>query len=273
MEVISGDFITPSSLKKDFKKLGVQSGMNMILHSSMKSLGGWVVGGAISVILALEEQLREEGTLVMPTHTPDLSDPSTWRNPPVRESWWEDIREQMPAFDHDFTPCWEMGIIPEVFRKQRGVIRSSHPQLSFAAWGANREYITANHSLAYGLGEQSPIARLYELDGWILLLGVGHGNNTCIHLAEYRADYERKKEMMAKAPVMQGNKKAWVAYKEVDLDSSDFDAIGADFARDTNHVRVGKVGNATALLLPVRDIVDYATIWMEKHRTLSAPIS
>nr|WP_240927367.1 AAC(3) family N-acetyltransferase [Paenibacillus thiaminolyticus] len=35
---------------------------------------------------------------------------------------------------------------------------------SFAVWGTNRVYITANHSLAYGLGEQSPIARLYELE-------------------------------------------------------------------------------------------------------------
>lgn len=38
-------------------------------------------------------------------------------------------------------------------------------------------------------GERSPLARRYELDGQALLAGVGHGNNTSIHLGEYRADF------------------------------------------------------------------------------------
>ncbi|GAV13422.1 putative phage protein [Paenibacillus sp. NAIST15-1] len=83
MEVMSGELFTVDTLTKDFEALGVQPGMNLILHSSMKSLGSWVAGGASAVILALEEQLSEQGTLVMPTHTVDLSDPSTWQCPPL----------------------------------------------------------------------------------------------------------------------------------------------------------------------------------------------
>ena len=37
-------------------------------------------------------------------------------------------------------------------------------------------------------GEQSPLARLYECNdnGYVLLIGVQHRNNTSLHLAEYR---------------------------------------------------------------------------------------
>lgn len=47
----------------------------------------------------------------------------------------------------------------------------------------------ADHSLDDALGEGSPLARVYDLDGQVLLLGVGHDNNTSLHLAEYRAEF------------------------------------------------------------------------------------
>ncbi|XXY65448.1 AAC(3) family N-acetyltransferase [Sorangium sp. So ce291] len=53
----------------------------------------------------------------------------------------------------------------------------------------------ANHSLSYDLGEGSPLARIHELDGWVLLLGVGRGNNTSLHLAEHRAGFHRALEV------------------------------------------------------------------------------
>ena len=58
--------------------------------------------------------------------------------------------------------------------------------------GPNTGAVVADHSLDHPLGERSPLARLYDLDGHILLLGVGHANNTSLHLAEYRADYPGK---------------------------------------------------------------------------------
>nr|WP_228441648.1 AAC(3) family N-acetyltransferase [Novibacillus thermophilus] len=41
-----------------------------------------------------------------------------------------------------------------------------------------------HHALDAGL---SPLARLYDLNGSVLRLGVGHDSNTSFHLAEYRA--------------------------------------------------------------------------------------
>ncbi|WP_258316933.1 AAC(3) family N-acetyltransferase, partial [Escherichia coli] len=62
--------VTVASLIEDFRNLGVQPGMTLLVHTSMRSIG-WVSGGPVAVVLALEEALGPEGTLVMPAHTSD----------------------------------------------------------------------------------------------------------------------------------------------------------------------------------------------------------
>ncbi len=256
---------TIDSIKSDLTSLGVRAGMLLLVHSSLSALG-WVSGGAVAVILALEELLGEDGTLVMPTHSGDLSDPREWRNPPVPERWWETILESMPPFHPSLTPTWRMGKIPETFRKQDGVIRSNHPQLSFAAWGARAEVITKNHQLDYGLGEGSPLARLYELEGWVLLLGVGHANNTSLHLAEHRASYPAKKELKNGAPLIIDGRRRWLDIKNINLDSDDFPQIGESFSIESGLNKTGMVAMAQASLMPQKELVDYAVKWMEQHR-------
>jgi aminoglycoside 3-N-acetyltransferase len=254
------------SLYEDFETLGVRREMVLLLHSSLSSLG-WVCGGAVAVILALEEILGVEGTLVMPTHSGDLTDPQDWRNPPVPESWKDTIRDTMPPYDPDLTPTRKMGVIPEMFRKQRGVLRSEHPHVSFTAWGAQAGKVTEEHSLDFGLGEQSPLARVYDLAGWVLMLGVEHDCNTSLHLAEYRMSPHRR-VIDNGAPLLIEGKRQWVKIKDIEIDDSDFVTIGSEFERDTGKVRRGKVACADAMLFPQRDLVEYSVRWMTENRQM-----
>jgi aminoglycoside 3-N-acetyltransferase len=86
-----------------------------------------------------------------------------------------------------------MGAVVECFRNFPGAKRSNHPIVSFIAVGGEADRVVENHELDYGFGETSPLARLYDLDAWLLLLGVGHTNNSSLHLVEYRADFKGKR--------------------------------------------------------------------------------
>ena len=266
----SPDPITFSSLVNDLQFLGLQKGSVVIVHSSLSKIG-WVCGGPVAVILALEEVLGKEGTLVMPTHCGENSDPAQWMHPPVPESWIQTIRREMPAYDPSLTPTRGMGKIPETFRKQNGVIRSMHPQDSFAAFGKHAHFITADHLLETVFGPGSPLQKIYDLDGWILLLGVGHGNNTSLHLAEYRADFPGKKMLTNGCSMFVNGHKSWINFQGLDLVDDDFELIGNQFLEMyPNLVIVGKVGLAKAYLLKQKPLVDFAVNWMERNRNFIA---
>jgi len=68
---------TRKSIVDDLRRMGISEGMTLIVHSSLKSIGK-VVGGPVSIILALEEALGENGNIVMPTQTEHLCEIEKW---------------------------------------------------------------------------------------------------------------------------------------------------------------------------------------------------
>lgn len=254
---------TAGTLAADLRALGLAPGDLVLVHSSMRAVG-FVAGGVQAVVQALLDALGPEGTLVVPTHTPSNSDPAGWRNPPVPAAWWPVVREQSPGFDPARTPSQWMGALPELVRTWPGASRSAHPEVSFAAVGARAAAVTGEHPLEDGLGERSPLGAIYRGDGKVLLLGCGHDSNTSLHLAECRQPRPELTRYGAAVRDPSGGSR-WVTWTAPQADEEDFPALGAAYEA-TGAVRIGKVGNADARLLPQRALVDFATVWLRDHR-------
>ena len=256
---------TRASIADELGNLGVEPGMTLMVHSSLSKLG-FVAGGAHAVVLALLDAVGPDGTVMMPTLSNQLSDPASWQDPPVPESWWQTIREETPAYDPDLTPTRLMGAIVDCFRHHPGVRRSAHPSASMAALGPRTTELLEPHDLDNALGERSPLARLYDAGGHILLLGVTHENNTSLHLAEHRSPPpDGQPRVRHSAPVIQDGERRWVTYDDIDDDASDFGRLGEAFAATGQETR-GPVGAGIGRLMRARDVVDFGVDWLQEHR-------
>ncbi|WP_336135720.1 aminoglycoside N(3)-acetyltransferase [Natronomonas amylolytica] len=255
--------VTADDIAADLRALGVDPGETLIVHSSMSALG-WVAGQQQAVVEGLQRAVTEKGTLVVPTHSPQFSDSANWSNPPVPDAWVEEMPERMPPFRPAATPSRGVGAVPECFRTYPDAVRSRHPEYSFAAWGADAEAVVADHSYDNGLGEGSPLAEVYDRAGRVLLLGVGHSVNTSLHLAEYRADFE-KGRVCHRAPVVEDGERVVVEYADIVTETADFEDAGAAFESEVG-VAVGTVGAGDVKLLDQRELVDFAAEWFEARR-------
>ncbi|NLP45873.1 MAG: AAC(3) family N-acetyltransferase [Epulopiscium sp.] len=159
---------TKSELLTHLKKLNIDPKGTLLVHSSMKSIGK-VEGGADTVLDALSEYMQD-GLLVLPTHT------------------WSYINAKNPKFYVDRSPSC-IGILPELFRKREGVIRSLHPTHSVAALGRDaEEFVKGNECYDTPCARKSPWGKLLDRNADIMLLGVDLRRNTFIHGIEEWAD-------------------------------------------------------------------------------------
>jgi aminoglycoside 3-N-acetyltransferase len=253
---------TRASLGADLTAIGIRPGMTLIVHSSLSRIG-WVVSGAEAVIWALIDVLGPQGTLVMPTFSGGLTDPATWTNPAVPEMWHDRIRAHILPFDPSRTPTRNMGQISELFRTWPGVHRSRHPVLSLAAWGRQAPALVSDHPLAWALGDNSPLGRFYDCDGWVLLIGVGYDRNSSLHLAETRARYRRTK--LRRVPMQHDGAIVWAEHPDVADDGGVlFPGIGAAFDA-TGRATMGHVGSAESRLMRQRELVDFATSLLDQQ--------
>ncbi|CAF1429203.1 unnamed protein product [Rotaria magnacalcarata] len=264
-----GTCLTAEKLKEDFNKLGILPGMNLLVHCSLSKIG-WICGGSVTLIQVLLDLLGPEGTLIMPSHTSDNSDPKYWQNPPVPSEWFDTIRQSMPMYQSDRTPTLYMGKLAETFRKWPGILRSEHPQHSMIAFGKNAKLIIDKH--IDSCSEQSPLARLYDLNdnGYVLLLGVEYENNTSLHLSEYRFQTNNniEKTFINSASIEnpETKKRQWIEWNDYDYDSKDFNDIGRVFDSIEGNTTIGSVGLAKARLMKQYLLIDFATDWMNKNR-------
>jgi aminoglycoside 3-N-acetyltransferase len=226
---------------------------------------GWIIGEAITVIRALIEILTEEGTLVMPTMSSGNTDPANWNYPAVPKDWHPIIRKEMPPFDPVLSQTRGMGRIPEQFRIFPDVFRSNHPQASFSAWGKLAKEITKDHKVEETFSKGSPLEKVYQLNGKILLIGVHHSSNTSLHYAESISHLPNFPIEQQGAAMYDNGKRIWKSWKEIKYNSDDFEEIGLAYEKSINY-KTEHIGLAESRLISSKDIIDFAVRWLQENR-------
>ena len=247
-----------------FRSLGLEKGDTIMVHTSLSKIG-YVCGGAQTVIEALTQTVGGEGTLMMPSQSWKNLDPEDGVHWDVDRQYWQVIRDNWPAYDKHLTPTNTMGAVAEMFRSWPGAVRSDHPARSVAAWGKHAQELTQGHDLSNIFGDGSPLGRLYDLDGKVLLIGVGYEKNTSLHLADARAEYPGKHTCVEHSAVMENGKRVWKAYETLFVDGEDFEKIGEAFEQSCSVSRC-MLGHAQLRLMSQRALVDFAVRWIEANR-------
>ncbi|MBQ9901954.1 MAG: AAC(3) family N-acetyltransferase [Clostridia bacterium] len=256
--------IIKEDIRTAFRTLGLEKGSTVMVHTSLSKIG-YVCGGAQTVIEALMETVGTGGTVMMPAQSWKNLDPDDGVHWEVEEEYRQIIRDHWPAYDKRLTPTNTMGAVAEMFRLWPGTMRSDHPSRSVAAWGKHAEYLTSGHDLCNIFGDGSPIGKLYELNGDVLLIGVGYDKNTSLHLADVRADYPGKRNCTEYSAIFEDGKRIWKEYETLFVDGEDFTEIGAAFEQSRTVNRT-TLGNAELRLMNQRRLVDFAVDWIHQNR-------
>lgn len=259
-----------TQLVADLRKLGLKAGDTALLHVSVKAIGS-IIGGARVVLDSIFEVLTPEGTLMMLAcwegNPYEMGDIWKWDVPGNRES---------PPFDPLTSPAdhRNLSILAEYLRTWQGAHRSTHPLSSFVAVGRRAQWLTENHPAYYGMGADSPLARLCEAGGRVLVLGVPLSNLTLLHHAEHLVEIPDKRIDRYRMPVIENGEKVWI--KVEDFDTTDgiadfgvedyFLEIGQSYLA-SGHGSSGKVGNADSYLFDATSLTEYGVEWMKhNHR-------
>ncbi|MCF8107511.1 MAG: AAC(3) family N-acetyltransferase [Desulfohalobiaceae bacterium] len=160
-------------LLRDLVSLGLQEGDLVCVHSSLKGFGH-LVGGAMTVISAINEVIGPQGTLVMPTFNGG-------------QSTFAYVSSNPEPFDPESTPA-TTGQLPNLFRQLPNTLRSLHPTHSVAASGPLADRITESHHLSTTpFGDETPYARLVTLKAKVLLLNTN--GNSILHRLQEMVDW------------------------------------------------------------------------------------
>ena len=222
---------TRVSLAEDLRRLGVEAGDVLFVHSAFSRVGP-VDGGAETLIAAMLDALGPAGLLLMPAF-----------NLVPRE-------QRATTWDLATTPS-TVGWLTEVFRRLPGTVRSDHYSHSVAAHGAQAADFVAGHRAMSGLrspwdlppwgatyGDTSPFWQAYLAGAKLLMLGVDYHSSTFVHLVEV-LDWNARLADDPAAPYRARNR----------------DELGA-WWETQGVIRRGLLGSAECRLFAVRDYVD-----------------
>lgn len=211
-------------------------GKIVIVHTSLKAIGETEGGGATLLDALIEYFTKDGGLLCIPTHT-----------------WTSDIYDRRESFS-----C--LGVLPTLAAAHPDAVRTLHPTHSLAVFGNKDKVEKFVEYEAYADSPANPkgcFGKMYENDGYVLLLGVNQTKNTFIHFVEELlkkpgrlTDYKVEKTIIHKDGRCEKRQLYWFDERIGDV-SKKFYKFEAPF-RYFGCIQDGKIGNAPVQLCNCR---------------------
>ena len=267
-------FVTRAALAHDLAALGLAPGDMVMAHAGMRSVGA-LLNGPDALIGAIRDVIGVEGTLMAYVGWDTLHDDLMDEDGRVLPEW----RDHIPGFDLAASRATRLnGAFAEFLRTTPGAVRSGNPGASMAAIGARAAWLTADHPQDYGYGEGSPMAKLVEAGGRVLMIGAPHDTCTLLHLAEHRARVPGKRLLSYEVPFATTDGVRWQRIGEFDTSEPVVDGMPEDLFQRlvdaflaTGQGRRGRVGLAEATLMDAAPLLDFAVAAIEcDYGTLDA---
>ena len=204
-----------------------------MVHTRMSEIG-WVVGGAEAIVTALLDVLGAHGTLMAyagwnenPSHL------DAWP-----EMWQRAYLEELLPFDPSVAEAdRDVGRVPERIRTWPSAKRSSHPEANVVAIGARAEWIVDPHPWDFPYGPGSPLGRLVESNGQVLLIGAPLNTITLLHHAEHLAKGSGKRFVERRMPIWEDGQRVWRTYRDIDTSSAGAFPYGEVLGRSVDPFR------------------------------------
>ncbi|MEV6286711.1 aminoglycoside 3-N-acetyltransferase [Kribbella sp. NPDC051770] len=259
--------VTRGVIARGVAGLGVVAGDVLMVHVRLSALG-WVVGGIDTVVRALVDVVGAEGTLVAFCG---------WDDSPYHVAFWprrwQSAYDELPGFAPEVSSARrDFGRFPERLRTWPGALRSAHPEVSFAALGAQ-----AGGLLAYAgpavedpWGRDGVLGRLTAAGGKVLMLGAPLKTLTLCHHAEAIAEVRGKRYHSYRMPVRTAEGDVWREYTTLDTFYGALPYVAghsvADLAQQAVAAGagvVGRVGPAESWVFDARRTVAAVRAWIE----------
>jgi aminoglycoside 3-N-acetyltransferase len=230
---------TVAEIKELLTSLGVVSGSDVMIHSSLFSLG-LIQDGIEGFHLALSEIIGETGTIVVPTFTHSF--------------------RRGEIYDINSSPSdRNLGVYPEFIRKRKGAVRSSDPLFSMSAIGPKAEILMERKSINC-FGTDSVYDKLFKENILFLALGITYstGLSAFMHI-----------EKMATVPY---RKNLLLQGISINRSGEQFDDSAVHFCRDEeNYYNIGQTNRERmGHLLEVANISKAVDFCNGRHFSLHA---
>lgn len=171
--------LSAADLTAALKKLGVEEGETLLVHSGLSGLG-YLPGGTNTVIDALKAAVGETGTFMAPA----FARPYIMFEGSLNKSYRYRPYDTRPDGDlRDRTIS--TGALPKAMLKYPGSRRSGHSTHEWVAIGADAETCVAGHGLLDSpTGVTSPLDTALKRGGSVVFLGCSIAPNTFLHYLE-----------------------------------------------------------------------------------------